>query len=64
MEKTGLASRGVGTRVPKKNPLQDYNEYVMILGETYTDKPSAFDFAQCRDDVEIGMVVVFFKVRM
>jgi hypothetical protein len=57
--------------VVRAHPFQDssfhgrqHRPFVMILGETYTDKPSAFDFAQCRDDVEIGMVVVFFKVRM
>ena len=41
---------------------QLHTPFVMILGETYTSKLSAFDFAECRDDVEVGMVVVFFTV--
>ena len=57
--------------VVRAHPFQDalfhgrqQRPFVMILGETYADRPSAFDFAQCRDDVEVGMVVVFFKVRI
>ena len=42
---------------------QLHRPFVMILGETYTGNLSAFDFAECRDVVEVAMVVVFFKVR-
>jgi hypothetical protein len=55
--------------VVRAHPFKDFRfhghlhrPFVMILSETYTGKVSAIDFAECREDVEVGMVVVFFKV--
>ena len=40
-----------------------HRPFVMILSDTYSGNTSVFDFQACREDVEVGMVVVFFKVR-
>ena len=56
--------------VVRAHPFKDFRfhghlhrPFVMILSETYSGNTSAFDFEECREDVEVGMVVVFFKVR-
>ena len=54
--------------VVRAHPFKDFRfhghlhrPFVMILSEMYTGKVSAFDFVECREDVEMGMVVVFFN---
>ena len=56
--------------VVRAHPFKDFKfhghmhrPFVMILSDTYSENTSVFDFQACREDVEVGMVVVFFKVR-
>ena len=56
--------------VVRAHPFKDFKfhghmhrPFVMILSDTYSGNTSVFDFQACREDVEVGMVVVFFKVR-
>ena len=54
--------------VVRAHPFKDFRfhgqlhrPFVMVLSETYTGNLSAFDFAACRDVVEVAMVVVFLR---